>query len=95
MGIYDYKIFTYRELIFLVNFAHKVFDPLTLIETISLAKTQRNSIAKYSYYVGSGNNSMLIRVLMKRRPWWYQVKQIENANFVWTQLKIASIHRSQ
>ena len=74
MGIYDYKIFTYRELIFLVNFAHRIYDPLTLIDTTTLNMAERSSIAKYSYFIGSGNNSMLIRVLMKRRPWWYEVK---------------------
>lgn len=41
---------------------------------------------KLYYYVGKGNNSMLIRGLMKRRFWWTE-GTLEQANFVWTQLK--------
>jgi hypothetical protein len=54
----------------MVNLAHRVYDPVTVLESYSLSKQEKNSIARYSYYVGPGNNSMLVRSLMKRRIWW-------------------------
>lgn len=38
-------------------------------------------------YVGKGNNSGLVRGLIKRRIWFAVTDKIEEANFVWTQLK--------
>lgn len=50
----------------------------------------------YKIYVGGGNNSMLIKSLMKRRFWWVLVDKItEDVNFVWTQLKVASMFEKQ
>jgi len=44
---------------------------------------------KYKYFVGTGNNSMLVRSLFKNRPWWYlhDKEEIEKVNFIWTQLR--------
>ena len=40
-------------------------------------------------FVGQGNNSMLIRGIARRRPWWQITdKWSEDTNFVWSQLKI-------
>lgn len=46
----------------------------------------------YKVYVGRGNNSMLIKGLMKRRFWWTLVDKVscsgeDTVNFVFTQLK--------
>ncbi len=38
---------------------------------------------------------MLIRSLMKRRIWWSETKNINEANFVWTQLKVQTIFEGQ
>lgn len=38
-------------------------------------------------FIGRGNNSGLIRGLMKRRIWFAVTDRIEDANVVWTQLK--------
>lgn len=42
---------------------------------------------KYKYYVGSGNNKNLIISMMKKRWWWCEASNINEADFVWTQLK--------
>lgn len=44
--------------------------------------------------MGRGNNSELVRSLMKRRYWWTE-GPIEQANFVWTQLKKQDIFNRQ
>lgn len=79
----------------MVNLAHRVFDPLIIVELFSLTKLQKNMIKRYYYYVGPGNNSMLIRSLMKRRSWWEETKNIDEAQFVWTQLKIPTLLEKQ
>ncbi len=50
---------------------------------------------KYKFYVGKGNNSLLIKSLMKRRFWWTLEEDPKKANFVWTQLKITSLYEYQ
>ena len=41
-------------------------------------------------HIGKGNNSGLIRGLINRRIWFAVVDRIEDANFIWTQLKVLS-----
>ena len=50
---------------------------------------------KYKYYLGKGNNSLLVKSLLKRRFWWVEVDDPKNANFVWTQLKINTYYQFQ
>jgi len=53
-------------------------------------KQDPNKMAMYKYYVGAGNNSVLIRNLMKQRWWWIQTENIDSMkdlNFMWTQKK--------
>ena len=50
---------------------------------------------KYKYYLGKGNNSLLVKSLMKRRFWWVEVDDPKGANFVWTQLKINTYYQFQ
>jgi hypothetical protein len=50
---------------------------------------------KFKFYVGKGNNSLLIKSLMKRRFWWTLEEDPKKANFVWTQLKITSLYDYQ
>ena len=48
---------------------------------------------KYKIWIGPGNNWMLIKSLIKRRYWWLiaQERNLDEVNFVWTQLKVNSI----
>lgn len=51
---------------------------------------------KYKAFVGRGNNSNLIKTLLKRREaWWTFTDKIDEANFVWTQIKVNSIYNNQ
>jgi hypothetical protein len=47
-------------------------------------------------FVGFGNNSALIKGIMRRRFWWQLVESPnDNPNFIWTQLKISSYLKNQ
>ena len=89
--MYQNKIISYREFLFLVNFAHRVFHPLILKDDPEKFKAEN----KYKYYLGKGNNSLLVKSLMKRRFWWAEVDDLKQANFVWTQLKINTYYQFQ
>lgn len=78
----------------MVNLAHRIFDPLVILDG-TVIKLEKTTIVRPTYFIGPGNNAMLVRSLMKRRIWWDEVKTAENANFVWTQLKINSIYSNQ
>lgn len=43
----------------------------------------------YKYFIGKGNNSIMVRSLFKNRFWWVQhdKESIENSNFCWTQIR--------
>ena len=62
---------------------------------MSLSKQEKNTVSKYAFYVGPGNNCKLIRAIMRRRPWWFECGDAEEADFVWTQIKIKSIYEIQ
>jgi hypothetical protein len=47
----------------------------------------------YKYFIGKGNNSIMVRSLFKNRFWWVQhdKMEIERINFLWTQIKVPNI----
>jgi hypothetical protein len=46
--------------------------------------------------VGFGNNSAIIKGILRRRFWWQIVDKVtEDTNFVWTQLKISDFLKKQ
>jgi hypothetical protein len=51
--------------------------------------------SKVKVYVGKGNNSQLVRSIIKRRSWWTFTEKWEEANFIWTQLKINNYFKLQ
>ena len=55
--------------------------------------------AKYEFtfkiYIGKGNNNNLIKALMKRRFWFEVTKNVEEAHFIWTQLKEEQVYQKQ
>ncbi len=73
----DIKINKYRQFLFIINLSHKVFRQLDI-------PMYEN---KFKIFIGKGNNNNLIKSIMKRRFWFQITKNIEEANFVWTQLK--------
>lgn len=47
------------------------------------------------YWVGCGNNSQLVRSILKKRFWMVAAVSPEEANFVWTQIKITRLFAFQ
>jgi tubulin polyglutamylase TTLL1 len=43
----------------------------------------------YKYFIGKGNNSIMVRGLFKNRFWWMQhdKEEMDKTNFCWTQVK--------
>jgi hypothetical protein len=73
------KIISYVDFLWKVNYANALFVKSTPEDTV------------YKAYIGPGNNSNLVKGILKRRFWWTIVDKPEDTNFVWTQLKINSI----
>ena len=46
-------------------------------------------------YVGKGNNSSMVRALISRRYWFAVTERVEEANFIWTQLKELKYFKAQ
>lgn len=45
--------------------------------------------AQYKAFVGKGNNGLLIKSIIKSRPWWCirTVTDVDNCNLIWTEWK--------
>lgn len=70
------KIEIYRDFLWKINFTNGLFvEPEAEIDRY------------FKVFIGKGNNSMLVRGLMKRRFWWTIVDKPEDAHFSWSQLK--------
>lgn len=68
-GLYIKKLKSFLDFIFKINYSNKIYVNLQLSEdTIN--------IKKYKVYVGKGNNSLLIKSLLKRRFWLEIVENI-------------------
>lgn len=83
----------------------RMFDHFSIILSsfgVSLSRSSEEDIRaskksdkKYTYYIGNGNNKNLIVSILKKRWWWTEAEDIGSANFVWSQLKIASVLQKQ
>lgn len=81
--IYDLKIRSYREFLFMLNLAHRIYDPIILKDSGTFKPENR-----YKFYLGKGNNYLLVKSLLQRRFWWTVEEDPKKANFAWTQLKL-------
>lgn len=52
-------------------------------------KMPTSTFAPYKYYIGRGNNSILVRAALKTRFWWSKgdFDNWSDYNFMWTQWK--------
>lgn len=67
----------YRDFLWKINFTNGLF-----------IEPNAENEGAYKVYIGKGNNSMLLRGLMKRRFWWTVVdKPTEDVQFAWSQIK--------
>lgn len=81
MGYVD-KVGLYRDFLWKVNYSNGL-----------LVEAQDK---QYKMFLGKGNNSLLIKGLMKRRFWWTIVDKVtDDVNFVWTQLKVPGYFEHQ
>lgn len=55
----------YREFLFMINLAHRIYDPIALKDANTFKPEH-----KYKFYLGKGNNYLLVKSLLKRRFWW-------------------------
>ena len=64
-----------------------VFRDLALLINLSngLECLPKLTSEPYKYFISKGNNSKLVRQLLKSRPGWVRVKSLAEANFVWSQ----------
>ena len=63
---YNKKIKSYLDFLFKINFSNQIYISLQLT---ALDDTISFNNSKYKVYVGPGNNSLLIKSLLKRREW--------------------------
>lgn len=61
---YNKKIKSYLDFLFKINFSNQIYISLQLT---SLDDTISFNNSKYKVYVGPGNNSLLIKSLLRRR----------------------------
>jgi hypothetical protein len=79
------KINKFREFLFVLNYSNRLYRNMDLELYPQPLK----------YFVGRGNNSNLIRSLMKKRFWFEEVGSDKEANFVWTQIKLPHLFERQ
>ena len=74
------KLSSYKDWMFKINFSFNVI--------VKPPSTSPNFVP-YKYFIGKGNNTLLLKTLMKQRWWWAPVESQEdtNVNFIWTQWK--------
>lgn len=78
------KIELYRDFLWKVNYSNCLY-----------VHTPENIDYSYRAYFGFGNNSCMLKSIMRRRFWWTIVESAENCQFSWTQLKVNSFYKSQ
>ena len=79
------KFDSYKDFIFRINFTNGLY-----------VKHKDEGDKSLKIFVGFGNNSVLVKGLMRRRFWWQIVdKMSEDVNFVWTQLKVSEFFKGQ
>ncbi len=68
----------YREFLMQINRSNNAIIPFP-----------KASFIPYKYYIGKGNNSILIRNCLKQRFWWSMgdFEEWDEYNFIWTQWK--------
>jgi hypothetical protein len=79
-----FETYYYRDLLWKVNFSNEMIvePPLEYEHRLRV-------------FIGKGNNSGLIHGLIKRRIWFAVTDRIEDANFVWTQIKYLPFFEAQ
>lgn len=89
-ALYMKKLKSFLDFLFKLNYSNRIYSSLQLSEDMI-------NLSKYKVYVGKGNNSLLIKSLLKRRFWLEFAETIdeENIHFYWSQNKNNKVHYRQ
>jgi hypothetical protein len=88
-GQYTRKLKNFLDFLFKLNYSNNIYIPF------ELAKPDE-TVPKYRAYIGRGNNSLLVKSLIKRRFWWELVEQADsNVDFYWSQNIVDHVHAGQ
>jgi hypothetical protein len=73
----------YRDFLWRVNYSNQIRVPPSEPRTLKA-------------FLGKGNNSKLIRAVLRKRWWWTVTEEYDRAvNFVWTQIKLEDYYHAQ
>jgi len=62
---YMKRLKNFLDFLFKINFSNNIYVPLDLNKVDEISAPVR-----YKIFIGKGNNSLLIKSLIKRRFWW-------------------------
>lgn len=71
----EYKEKYYREFLLKINQSNNALIPFP-----------KESFTPYKFYIGKGNNSMLVKNCLKQRFWWSsgEFEEWDEYHFLWT-----------
>lgn len=77
-----------------VDIRDKVYlDFLSKLRQSNGVKLGDFGLRYFRFYIGSGNNSKLVKRVVKKRWWWIASDSIKDAQFIWTSVKKAKAFR--
>lgn len=83
--IYVKKLKSLLDFIFKLNFSNRLYVDLSLLKP-------EEPMVKYKMYIGKGNNSVLVKTILKHRFWWEVTSSEVGVDFYWSQNKIDRLH---
>lgn len=72
------KVNKYREFLFALNYSNGLYRDMKI----------HCYERPLKFYVGAGNNSNLVKSLLRKRHYFEETTKIKEAHFVWTQIKV-------
>jgi hypothetical protein len=63
------------------------YEWCTFLSILDGVISEKDSGPTYKAFVGKGNNSILIKNVIKSRPWWILTQESTEVNFFWSQMK--------
>lgn len=82
VSAYDIRLANYKEFIFTLYYCNSVY-----VDTIFPVRLDASE-AKVDVFVGSGNNSALVKRILKKRWWLHILEAVTHSTmFIWTQIK--------
>ena len=91
-GQYCRKLKNFFDFLFKINYANNIYVNLELSKPEEVV-----NYVRYKVYIGKGNNSLLVKSLMKRRFWWEITDNLDSSavHFYWSQNIIDKVENKQ